>query len=132
MGYQIMETEEAFRQMTEAYSSYEFSHTCKVLIAFMQELSGQYLEIAKDRLYIAARGCARRRSCQTVIHWLVKNMARVMSPVLSHLAEEIWQNLPDAGPEKSVFLSGWWTPFPRSSDRDTGILKDFKQVLSLR
>jgi len=129
---QILEAEETFRNMTEAYDSYRFSRSSKLLIDLLQDMSSVYLEVAKDRLYIAAKDSVRRRSCQTVIHWLVKNMARVVSPVLSHLAEDIWQNLPHAGPAKSVFLSGWWVPFPRKGDGDADVLKDFKQVLLLR
>jgi isoleucyl-tRNA synthetase len=37
----------------------------------------------------------------------LENLARAIAPVLSHLAEDIWQYLPYSTPHKSVFQSGW-------------------------
>jgi isoleucyl-tRNA synthetase len=37
----------------------------------------------------------------------IENLARVIAPVLSHMAEDIWQNLPYPSGTKSVFESGW-------------------------
>ncbi|MGB3513775.1 MAG: CAAD domain-containing protein, partial [Microcoleaceae cyanobacterium] len=69
--------------------------------------SNFYLDAAKDRLYISAPDGKRRRSCQTVIAVAVENLAKAIAPVLPHMAEDIWQNLPFATPYKSVFESGW-------------------------
>jgi isoleucyl-tRNA synthetase len=71
------------------------------------DLSNFYLDIAKDRLYISSPAADRRRSCQTVIHIALENLARAIAPVLSHLAEDIWQFLPYAKSHESVFQSGW-------------------------
>ncbi|MEM1281111.1 MAG: class I tRNA ligase family protein, partial [Cyanobacteria bacterium P01_H01_bin.152] len=45
--------------------------------------------------------------CQTVLAIVIENLARAIAPVLSHMAEDIWQNLPYEAPTQSVFESGW-------------------------
>jgi isoleucyl-tRNA synthetase len=71
------------------------------------DLSNFYLDIAKDRLYISHTNAFRRRSCQTVLAIAVESLAKAIAPVLSHMAEDIWQFLPYKTPYKSVFESGW-------------------------
>ena len=38
---------------------------------------------------------------------IVENLAVIISPVLCHMAEDIWQNIPYSTIEKSVFERGW-------------------------
>ena len=38
---------------------------------------------------------------------IVENLAVFISPVLCHMAEDIWQNIPYLTKEKSVFQRGW-------------------------
>ena len=38
---------------------------------------------------------------------VVENLAVLISPVLCHMAEDIWQNIPYSTKEKSVFERGW-------------------------
>tara|TARA_B100000161_G_C33448193_1_gene367852 strand:- start:150 stop:713 length:564 start_codon:yes stop_codon:yes gene_type:complete len=44
---------------------------------------------------------------------IVENLAVLISPVLCHMAEDIWQNIPYPTGEKSVFQREWPT-FPKS------------------
>jgi len=82
------------------------------------DLSNFYLDIAKDRLYVSAAHSPRRRSCQTVMALVVERLAGLIAPVLCHMAEDIWQNLPYPVRETSVFERGWpqsaaeWTLTP--------------------
>ena len=71
------------------------------------DLSNFYLDIAKDRLYISSLDSFRRRSCQTVLKIASENLAKAIAPVLSHMAEDIWQFIPYETGYKSVFQSGW-------------------------
>lgn len=54
-----------------------------------------------------------RRSCQTVLAAHLFSIARVVAPILPHLAEDVWQNLPfpfttaEGHLAKFVFESGW-------------------------
>jgi len=49
----------------------------------------------------------RRRSCQTVMALIIERLAGFIAPVLCHMAEDIWQNLPYRVQETSVFQRGW-------------------------
>ena len=94
--------------ITSAYENYEFSKFFQILQSFcVVDLSNFYLDIAKDRLYVSAPNQFRRRSCQFVLSKIIENLAVLISPVLCHMAEDIWQNLPYKVQEKSVFQRGW-------------------------
>lgn len=54
-----------------------------------------------------------RRSCQTVLAAHIVSIARIIAPILPHLAEDVWQNLPfqhmndDGSVAKFIFESRW-------------------------
>ncbi|MEI6111999.1 MAG: class I tRNA ligase family protein, partial [Cyanobium sp. ELA712] len=90
------------------FDRYEFYRFFQALQNFcVVDLSNFYLDIAKDRLYVSAANSFRRRSCQTVLSLVVERLAVLIAPVLCHMAEDIWQNLPYQVAEKSVFERGW-------------------------
>ncbi|AFY43107.1 isoleucine--tRNA ligase [Nostoc sp. PCC 7107] len=106
--YMLHRIREVFQEVTEAFDSFQFFRFFQTVQNFcVVDLSNFYLDIAKDRLYISASKSFRRRSCQTVIHVALENLARAIAPVLCHTAEDIWQYLPYKTPYKSVFQAGW-------------------------
>jgi isoleucyl-tRNA synthetase len=108
--YMLHRITEVFAEVTTAYETYEFSRFFQTVQNFcVVDLSNFYLDIAKDRLYISSANALRRRSCQTVLAIALENLAKAIAPVLSHLAEDIWQFLPYATPYQSVFQAGWVT-----------------------
>ncbi|NJR68078.1 MAG: isoleucine--tRNA ligase [Synechococcales cyanobacterium CRU_2_2] len=108
--YMLHRITEVFSEVDDAYQTYQFFRFFQTVQNFcVVDLSNFYLDIAKDRLYISATNAARRRSCQTVMQIALENLAKAIAPVLSHMAEDIWQNLPYATEHESVFQSGWLT-----------------------
>ena len=106
--YMLHRTTEIFAEVTDAFDTYQFFRFFQTVQNFcVVDLSNFYLDVAKDRLYISAAESPRRRSCQTVLAVIIENLARAIAPVLSHMAEDIWQNLPYQTPFQSVFQSGW-------------------------
>jgi isoleucyl-tRNA synthetase len=96
--------------VTGDFERFEFYRFFQALQNFcVVDLSNVYLDIAKDRLYVSGAGDVRRRSCQTVLALVVERLAGLIAPVLCHMAEDIWQNLPYAVAEASVFERGWPT-----------------------
>ena len=94
--------------VSKDFIDYEFYRFFQALQNFcVVDLSNFYLDIAKDRLYVSAAASFRRRSCQTVLSLVVERLAVLIAPVLCHMAEDIWQNLPYQVAEKSVFERGW-------------------------
>ncbi len=106
--YLLHRLTEVMTEVTDAFESFQFFRFFQTVQNFcVVDLSNFYLDIGKDRLYISAPNAFRRRSCQTVLAICIENLARAIAPVLSHMAEDIWQNLPYTTPYTSVFQSGW-------------------------
>lgn len=106
--YMLHRITEVFAEVTDAFEKFQFFRFFQMVQNFcVVDLSNFYLDIAKDRLYISAADSFRRRSCQTVLAIALENLAQAIAPVLCHMAEDIWQNLPYSTPHLSVFESGW-------------------------
>jgi len=60
------------------------------------DLSAQYLDIIKDRLYTSAADDPRRRAAQTVCFDVFSSLARLMAPILSFTTDEAWRHAPGA------------------------------------
>ncbi|MCP9837426.1 isoleucine--tRNA ligase [Cyanobium sp. N.Huapi 1H5] len=108
--WMLQRTASLIEEVSADFERFEFYRFFQALQNFcVVDLSNVYLDIAKDRLYVSAAGDFRRRSCQTVLHLVVERLAGLIAPVLCHMAEDIWQNLPYPVAEASVFERGWPT-----------------------
>ncbi|MBI3600150.1 MAG: class I tRNA ligase family protein, partial [Nitrospinae bacterium] len=90
-------------QIRKAYQEHEyhiFFHAFHNFCAV--DLSSFYLDIIKDRLYTFKADSVGRRSAQTAIYELLTSMVKLMSPVLSFTAEEIWGFIPRAPEHQST------------------------------
>ena len=113
------------------FERYEFYRFFQALQNFcVVDLSNVYLDIAKDRLYVSGPADVRRRSCQTVLALVVERLAGLIAPVLCHMAEDIWQNLPYPVAERSVFERGW--PTAPAAWRRVELEVPMNQILELR
>jgi isoleucyl-tRNA synthetase len=93
----------------EAYESYEFHQVYHALNNFCAvDLSALYFDIVKDRIYCSGADSRERRSAQTVMYEILSTLARIIAPVLSFTADEIWQDL-TGGEEGEVFVADWPT-----------------------
>lgn len=103
-------------QVTEAFENYEFYKYFQHLQNFAAvDLSSFYLDIVKDRLYTAGKKSLSRRACQTVLFEISQALVRILTPVMPHQAEDIWQNVVECqrvGLE-SILLSDWAKVNPR-------------------
>lgn len=128
-------------EVDHALSEYQFSRATNEVLRFATaDLSNFYLDVAKDRLYISAFNDVRRRSCQTVIHALLEGFTKSIAPILPHMAEDIWQNLPykPEGDNTSVFEGGIskdLTSYPEFDTEKWDLVRkvrtDVNQVLEL-
>ena len=96
-----------------------------------------YFAAIKDRLYTAAPAWRARRSAQTAIWRIGEAMVRLLAPLMSFTADEIWGSLPKiAGRPESVHMAY----FPNAEEitgkigkADTkSIRADFDVLLSAR
>ena len=109
-------TAELAERAAKAYDGFTFHYIVQDLTNFcVVDLSSLYLDIVKDRLYTAARNSHGRRAAQTALWDVLDAMVRLMAPILSFTAEEIWSILPKAGGRTaSVFLAGFATGLRRN------------------
>ncbi|MBQ7197189.1 MAG: isoleucine--tRNA ligase [Synergistaceae bacterium] len=92
----------------EAFEEYEFHVPVSLIHSFcVNELSAFYLDISKDRLYVEDKNSLTRRSAQTAMWEILSCLTRMLAPLLSFTAEEIWQEMrtTDSDLPESVFLS---------------------------
>lgn len=53
------------------------------------------MDLAKDTLYIEHSNHPERRAIQTVMYETVVTLAKLVSPILPHTADEVWENTPN-------------------------------------
>lgn len=102
----------------------------KVYDFIVTVLSSFYLDILKDRLYVESKEGRKRRSAQTVLFELTKDLAIVLSPILSFTTEEVWQSLFGNGSKGSIFLADF--PEFYEEDGDNDLLGKFEKILEVR
>ena len=119
------------QRVKRAYQDYEFHLVFHRLHQFCAvEMSAIYLDILKDRLYISPAASQARRSAQSTLYELLCDLTRLMAPILSFTAEEVWDHLPGTRPEESVHLAGFPAPPPGLPDED--LLHKYDLILKVR
>jgi isoleucyl-tRNA synthetase len=92
-------------QVTADYERYQYHLVAQKLLAFCSEdLGAFYLDVLKDRLYTCGADSRPRRSAQTALWHITHSLVRLMAPILSFTAEELWRVL---SKQESVFLTTW-------------------------
>lgn len=100
-----------------AYGEYEFHVIYHAVNAFCTvEMSAFYLDILKDRLYTSRKRSLERRSAQTVLYQVLDALVRLIAPVLSFTADEVWSRIPGVQ-EESVHLASYPSPSPVWQDQ---------------
>ncbi|MEB1810012.1 MAG: isoleucine--tRNA ligase [Bacillaceae bacterium] len=95
--YMLVKLHDVINKVTKGYEQYQFSNVYHALNNFCTvELSSFYMDVAKDTLYIDAPNSHARRSIQTVMYETVVALAKLVSPILSHTADEVWPHIPGA------------------------------------
>jgi len=124
--------EELKEKTTEYYDKYEFYNLFQEITYFCSiEMSSFYLDIVKDRLYCEGPKSLERRSAQTVLTEVLKVLVRIISPVLSFTAEEIWERIPASlKDEESVHLASWIDPNPAYKNEE--LAKKWGKIAHLR
>jgi isoleucyl-tRNA synthetase len=90
------------------YDRYEFHLAVQKLVSFCSDdLGSFYLDILKDRLYTSGENSPARRAAQSALHHITHTFMRLIAPILSFTADEIWQTL-NLGEDKSVFEDVWY------------------------
>jgi len=120
------------RRILTAFEEYEFGTVSQLLVQFATvDLSSFYNDISKDRLYTFAARSSARRSAQTAMYLMADGLTRLMAPILSFTADELWRFLPGRR-EESVHVA----VFPSSAElarfQDADLVNRWKQLVDVR
>jgi isoleucyl-tRNA synthetase len=106
---------EVIKRVKEAYEGHQFHVVFYTLYNYCTvDLSALYLDVLKDRLYTTKAKSTARRSGQTAMFIILKAMTRLLAPILTFTAEEVWAAMPVwKGKEASIHL----TQFPQVNEQ---------------
>ncbi|HSC81151.1 MAG TPA: isoleucine--tRNA ligase, partial [Chitinolyticbacter sp.] len=131
--YALVELSAVQAKVTALYDKYEFHVAVQEIHAYCSEALGSfYLDIIKDRLYTMHANSAGRRSAQTALWHITQSLTRLLAPILSFTAHEVWDVLRgiDATLEENVQLSQWHA-VPAVSEADA-LIAQFALVREVR
>ncbi len=132
--YILARTAELDAKIRKAYDDFEFHRAYHALNEFVNtDLSALYLDVLKDRLYTFAPKAKARRSAQTALWRIAETLTRLIAPILSFTADEVWALLPKVeGREASVHLA----LFPDLAEivpgREAELVADWSELLGVR
>ena len=128
--YALAMTARLQREVAEDYARYQFHLVAQKLLGFCADaLGGFYLDILKDRLYTCGARSAARRSAQTALWHVTHALVRLLAPVLSFTAEELWQVFTGKADDSVFFQTLHELPAPADA---AALLKKWDRLRELR
>ncbi len=130
--YMLTRTRELTEKILRWYEDFEFHRIYQALNEFaVAELSALYIDAVKDRIYTFAPQNPDRRSAQTVLWMIAEALVRLVAPLLSFTADEIWHYMPEMSNRlPSVHLELFPAPESLAATIDTNFMEDWATLLS--
>ena len=132
--YMLARTRELTTQVLDWYEGFEFHRIYHAVNEFaIADLSAFYLDVLKDRMYTFAPSSQARRSAQTVLWKIAEALVRLLAPILSFTADEVWDYLPAVeGREASVHLALFPAPAEIYPEDPAPLLGEWKRIFAVR
>lgn len=114
--------------MLDGYDKYDYVTMYQTVQNFINvDLSNFYLDYGKDILYIEKVDAPIRRSLQTVLYKILKELNLLLTPVLVHTTEEIYEHTPYTEKE-SVHLEH----YPEREETDQALVEKWQKFMAVR
>ncbi len=132
--YMLARTRDLTEKILGWYEAFEFHRVYQAVNEFaIVDLSAFYLDMLKDRMYTFAPTSQARRSAQTVLWQITEALVRLVAPILSFTADEVWEYLPAVeGREASVHLSLFPKPEDIFSEDPAPLIEEWKRIFVVR
>jgi isoleucyl-tRNA synthetase len=132
--YMLARTRDLTEKILGWYADFEFHRVYQAVNEFaIVDLSAFYLDVLKDRMYTFAPTSHERRSAQTVLWTITETLVRLVAPILSFTADEVWAYLPAVeGREASVHLALFPKPEEVFTEDPARLLEEWKQLFEVR
>ena len=104
----MLKLDELIEKVKAAYEAFDYHIVFHAIHNFcVTDMSNFYLDIIKDRLYCEKEDSVPRRAAQTVMYRILSAVSRLVAPILSFTADEIWSYIPHSKDDntKSIFLN---------------------------
>lgn len=114
-----------------SYDNYEFHRVYHAVHNFAAtDMSAFYLDVIKDRLYASSPKSLERRSAQTALMEILTALVRIMAPIISYTAEEVWSYMPGKQHSETVQLADF--PVMDATYIDEGLERRWENLLEVR
>jgi isoleucyl-tRNA synthetase len=123
-----------YRFCLEEYRKFQFHRVYRELRNFaVISLSGQFLDMRKDRLYCDDPGSDSSKKTRQVMAYMLKHLVQLLAPLIPFTAEEAWQALPASlkGNADSVHLS-LYSDLDELIDSEGAELEEWEPYLEVR
>ena len=132
--YMLARTRDLAEKILVWYGAFEFHRVYQAVNEFtIVDLSAFYLDVLKDRMYTFAPASLARRSAQTVLWQITEALVRLVAPILTFTADEVWEYLPAvSGRAASVHLALFPKPQDIFPQDPAPILDEWKKIFAVR
>jgi isoleucyl-tRNA synthetase len=132
--YMLARTRELTEKVLGWYEAFEFHRVYHAVNEFaIVDLSAFYIDVLKDRMYTFAPTSVARRSAQTALWRITEALVRLVAPIMSFTADEVWEHMPAvAGREESVHLALFPRPEEVFAQEPEEIIEEWALLLTIR
>lgn len=126
--YVSLKLDMLINNVLDNYEDNDFSSVYKEVMTFItNDMSAFYLDFAKDVVYIDRANSHARRCMQTVMYQAVVKIAKVLTPILPHTMEQIWNHLHED--EEFVQLAEMPSKVEINNEK---LISDWKNFMTIR
>jgi isoleucyl-tRNA synthetase len=132
--YMLAKTRELTEKVLKWYEEFEFNRIFHAINEFCNaDLSALYLDVLKDRMYTFAPTSKERLSAQTTLYKITDALVRLVAPILTFTADEVWSYMPKVeGMPASVHLAEFPVPSDLAPDSSSSLVSDWLDLLQWR
>ena len=121
------------KDCTNDYDTYSFGNCYHDVNQFcVVDMSSFYLDIIKDRLYTEKADSVARRAAQTTMYYILDALVKILTPMISFTAEEIWSAMNHT--EKENVESPMLADYPVSNDEwdNKEIAEKWEKIIKIK
>lgn len=121
------------KDCTKDYDTYSFGNCYHDVNQFcVVDMSSFYLDIIKDRLYTEKADSVARRAAQTTMYYILDALVKILTPMISFTAEEIWSAMKHT--EKENVESPMLADYPVSNDEwdNKEIAEKWEKIIKIK
>ena len=131
--YALLKLNDLVKKCTHSYDNYDFHEAYQAINVFcVTDMSSFYLDIIKDRLYSTLANSKERRAAQTTMYIILDTLVKLLAPMTSFTAEEIWKYMPKLENEnvESVMLTNYPELNPKYENDE--LREKWKQIVEVK